>query len=194
MSEALPAGRAILGLMPAAAAVVREWGLYVGSGNRAGHDDAERVGQAVRRLRDALAESGAPAHRIEMYTEIGTAATLAARLAKAVNYARHDGEPTVITMGGRRAALLIPAARARASVTAGLVREMADAGPGTVISRDQGGSYRAEARTAAERGGREVITGAADLAAWLGRDLLTDEDCGRFAASVTRELAGRAET
>lgn len=192
MSSALPAGRAILPLLPAARLAVAEWAAYTRKGTPA---DTDRMSAAMGRLRDALAETGVPGHRIELYPPAGTTGTLAQRIARAVTRARADAETTVITYGGHRAALLIPAARAQGAITAGLVRELAEAVTGgrthAVISRDKGGSFRVEPATTAEAARRDIMTDAVVLAAWSGGEPVTDEGCAEFAAATTAELRER---
>ena len=195
MSAALPAGRAILPLLPAARLAVAEWAAYTGTGGRGGHDDAQRMAAAMGRLRDALAEAGAPGHRIELYPPAGTTGTLAQRIARAVTRARAGAETTVITYGGYRAALLIPAARAQGAITAGLVRELAEAVTGgrthAVISRDKGGNFRVEPATTAQAARRDIMTDATVLDAWSAGEPVTDEGCAEFAAATTAELRER---
>jgi antitoxin (DNA-binding transcriptional repressor) of toxin-antitoxin stability system len=195
MSRALAAGRAVLPLLAASRAVVAEWGRFTGPPSRGGHDDMGQVAAAVGRLRDALAELGSPRHQMEMYSS-GADATdygsLGQRTARALYRARR-GETTEVTIGGQRAALIIPAGRVQAAVTPGLVLELATMVTGgrthAVISRDRHG-YRAEPRTTAEAARRTVVTDRAVLDAWTAGEPLDDESIAAFAAATMAGLDG----
>jgi antitoxin (DNA-binding transcriptional repressor) of toxin-antitoxin stability system len=196
VSKALAAGRAVLPLLHAARSVVAEWGRYAGTPRRDGHDDAWKMGAAIARLRDALAELSSPRHRIEMHPPDGPG-PLAGRLIRAVGYAR-AGEATEITIGGQRVAMLIPAGRVAAAVTPGLALELATAVTGgrtlPVISRDKGGGYRVEPGTTAAAAGRTVVTDRAVLDAWLGGEQPDDESLAAFAAATMTGLCGETFT
>jgi len=101
-------GRAVTDLVNAARAVGHAWD----------RGDPERVGWEIARMRAVLARvcallpaqfgpPASPAHRIELRGKQRTG-TLN-RVRRAVLAARDDGEATIVTVDGQRAALIIPA-------------------------------------------------------------------------------------
>ncbi len=105
-------GRAVTDLASAARAVGHAWD----------RGDPERTGWEIARMRAALARvcsllpvglgpPADPAHKVEFHSQQRTG--VVNRLHRAVLAARDDGEATVVTVDGRRAALIIPAAAAR---------------------------------------------------------------------------------
>jgi len=105
-------GRAVTDLAHAAWAVGHAWE----------RGDQERAGWEIARMRAVLARvcsllpvqpgpPASPAHRIELRGKQRDG-TLN-RVRRAVLAARDDGEATVVTVDGQRAALIIPAAAAR---------------------------------------------------------------------------------
>jgi len=192
VSRNLPAGRAALPLLPAARAAAAQWDAYAA---RRDGDDPRKLAAAMARLRDSLAELGAPRHRLELHTADGDAVghyvSLGQRVARAFYRAR-AGDATAVTIGGQLTALIIPAGRSRSAVTPGLVLELHSlvTGGGTyaVISRDKGGGYRVEPKTTADAAGRTVITDRAVLDAWAGGEELDDDALAGFAAATMADL------